>query len=208
MTILADTAAFADYATHAAGRAKAYWTFYWLAGATVCLTAFYMARAWMLVFGGRPRDLRLHARAREYPGLWGPMLAMAFLSVIAGYAMNIPELLRASIEETKIVCNDQLAATKVGAIAMKFTAFDQAWPLASAVVADPDAGEPAEPTTAPSSPAALAHQRGHALASGWPAWTCLVGIGLGISVYRRGYAYSRNILRSLADELGPPLAGK
>jgi NADH:ubiquinone oxidoreductase subunit 5 (subunit L)/multisubunit Na+/H+ antiporter MnhA subunit len=201
-SILTDAAAFASYATRS-GRAWGYWLFFALPTGIVCLTAFYLARCWMLLFAGKPRGPMLYEQAREMPILWGPILALAVPALIAGMAMNVRELLASSIVETRAFCNDLLAPVAPSLAAPpstasarpgKFTAFDQTWPLARRQSAD-KVEEGPEASLPVSSPAADAHERGHRTAPWWVLAAWVIGILLGAAAYRPGFSRLDRILR-------------
>lgn len=196
--IAADTAAFASYATHFGGRAWGYWIFFALPAGVVFLTGFYLTRCWFLVFLGEPRGAEFDKQARDLPALWGPLLALLVPTVIAGYAMNIPQLLRWCMVETQTLYTDLPPSTSP-AQPTRFTAFQQAWPAIRATTADPEIAEPADGAIAAASPAAKAHESGAALAQVW-VWAWLAGIALGAGVYRNGSSRLDRLVRR------PPLA--
>jgi len=183
--MITDAAAFSIYATRVGGRGGGYWLFFVLPMVVAYLTAFYMAKCWLITFLGAPRNVRLYARAREHPSLWGPPLALAFLSVISGYAMNVPELLAASIAETKIICAD-LSTPNASATGAKFRGFDGAWPALRPAAPEGDSVVVVEPSPDAASPAARAHEAGHSLARSWLNWAWIVGIALAGCVYFNG----------------------
>ena len=184
LTILGDCGAYATYATRVAGRSPAYWAFFSIPTLATGLTAFAAARCWMLTFGGRPRNALLYARAHERLSLWTPMLALAIPSVIAGYAMNIPELLGASIVETRSLCNEILATPAVSRPDL-FTAMDQIWPIIHPSSIQPEGTDSTDAPAVPPSPAADADDRGNARAHSRLGWTCSLGLVLSIALFWR-----------------------
>ncbi|HYO08219.1 MAG TPA: NADH-quinone oxidoreductase subunit L [Tepidisphaeraceae bacterium] len=184
--ILADAGAFWTLA-HQEGRSGWYKLLFWMPAAIAFVTPFYMTRAWMLTFAGKPRNARLHEHAHESPVMYGPLIVLAVLSVIAGYALNVKELLIASTIETK----NCVQATYAGAT---FRGFDTTWPPTDPTVkpktpdlleggaAPPHADRPAD---------VVAHHDPHE--AGWHYvhtvifWGFIVGIALGVVVYWNGY---------------------
>ena len=66
-----------------------------LAAFTALLTAFYMGRAFGVVFLGRPRDQHAFDHAHESPlVMTGPMLFLALLSVVGGWFSAVPHFLQ------------------------------------------------------------------------------------------------------------------
>jgi NADH-quinone oxidoreductase subunit L len=77
-TVLSATAAFALAKPHHAA-------LFALPLLTAGLTAFYMARLWLLVFAGKPRDAELHAHAHDPPAVMlVPLLALVTLALAVG----------------------------------------------------------------------------------------------------------------------------
>lgn len=238
--VLSHAAAFAQFATHAGGRAWGYRIFFALPMAMMIVGAFYLARVWMLTFAGKPRDPGTARHAREYPAMWLPLTLLAGLSIISGYALNIPDLLRGAVAETRRAIEERApAGAAIGASIMPrsvsimpgsasimrpgastmprgangapsrtsrdsidpkiapnsasialadqhvpLSALDETWPMSprSAAASGAELVEPAE-SSAMASPAALAHERGEALALAWMRWGWLVGIALAVAIY-------------------------
>ncbi|HZL37414.1 MAG TPA: proton-conducting transporter membrane subunit [Tepidisphaeraceae bacterium] len=196
--ILTHAAAFATLAARndhwAGGRTWGYWLLFAIPTATACLTAFYMMRCWMLAFAGKPRNAHIFRHAREYPMMWGPLIALAGLSVISGYALNVPDLLKGSITETRRALADRAPNPPAGS-APASAIFDQSWPVdppraPGAGGASVEAFEPAE-----LSPAGSALQHGHALAVAWGKWAWLFGLVLGGALYWDGYRIADALMR-------------
>ncbi|HET6250982.1 MAG TPA: proton-conducting transporter membrane subunit [Tepidisphaeraceae bacterium] len=197
MTILTDAGAFASFAA-GAGRARGYALFFLLPTACAYLLAFSIARCWMLTFAGRRADADPSLRPREQPALWVPLLILTLPAIVAGYAMNVPELLQRSMLETTALC-EELRAHNAPAERNHFAAFDQAWPAAQPTVAAADPTDAIEPAVPNTSRAAEALENGRVLARRWAWWAWLVGIGAAVALYWRGNSRDKRLLRS------PPL---
>jgi NADH-quinone oxidoreductase subunit L len=148
----------------------------------------------MLTFWGKPRNQHLYDHAREIPILWVPLAVLAVMAVIAGYPkfLGAPELIKASMSEgTRI-------AQAVDP-ARPFNGFATAWPQTgpetpSQAKAEGEAvpGEHAVPHPKKAEVAAELHgedplHHGHKLVETYVVWAFIVGIGLGVLVYAKGY---------------------
>ncbi|HZK82325.1 MAG TPA: proton-conducting transporter membrane subunit, partial [Humisphaera sp.] len=187
LMIGSDAAAYSIYATHTGQRAGAYWMVFILPTAIAYLIAFAIMRCWMLAFAGTSRSPAAFEQAREHAGQWAPLLAIAVPSIIAGYAMNIPELLRSSIAETNVICNEILQP------AARFTAFDETWPAVRPPPVEFDIDESTAPAISVS-PAAEAHEHGRTLARKWLTWGWIVGMALAIAIYWKADGAPRRFL--------------
>ncbi|MDB5354156.1 MAG: nuoL 2 [Phycisphaerales bacterium] len=192
--------AFAAYATQVGGHAWGYWLFFALPGATSYLTAFYMARCWMLTFAGKARNPEVYENAREYPGMWGALVVLAGLSVISGGLwMGARPLLEASVRESRATTED-IRSRSAFYKGMPSAAFTQMWPAAlpgedaPRHAAAPTDVQP-EPPIAANDSAMLARLRGAQLERTWLGWAWLIGIGLAVAVYWNGYAVADALLR-------------
>lgn len=182
--ILGDAAAFASLAT-AGGHRTAFWLFFILPAATAYLTAFYMARAWMLTFAGEPRNRRAYEHARESSVMWVPLVCLAVPSIIGGNFLNIRELLSSSIRESQVYCRNvmQKDAFYDGAT---FTGWSRLWPLEATDML----GTP--PPDADSPRAAAAVERpGERLVHRYVFWAFAAGISLAALTYSKGFAFTR-----------------
>ena len=57
------------------------------------MTAFYMSRALVMTFHGKPKDEKKHHHAHESPaGMTGPLILLAAVSVVSGWALSRHEL--------------------------------------------------------------------------------------------------------------------
>jgi len=66
---------------------------YFIGAATAAMTAFYMARAFVMTFHGEPRDAHKFDHAHESPlVMTGPLMFLAFLSLVSGWALARHEL--------------------------------------------------------------------------------------------------------------------
>ncbi len=186
--ILAHAGAFAASATEAHGgttaRSGAYWAFFILPTVIAYVTAFYMTRCWMLTFAGKPRNEHLHAHAHESPVMYVPLIVLAVLSVIAGSAMGVKELLAYSIAENRAYCQAMMAPGPDGQTP-RFAGFDSAWSTAPRREAE-EASE--------ASPSVEALEHGEHLVHTWVAWAFVVGIGLGVLIYFNGYAIAEKLV--------------
>ncbi len=214
--ILRHAGAFASLATEPTasrpGLSQGYWVFFVVPAAVAYLTSFYMTRCWMLTFWGKPRDLKLFARAHESPWLLGPLLVLAVMSVVAGSFLSIPELLQSCMRESQVVCR-RLAAQDTSGVYrnQRFLGFATAWPGPQPGDADVPEGEKTESDASDEESATVAsadltesqkaHMAGESLVRRFfPWWSWIAGIGLGVACYWRGYAFADRLRRF------PPLA--
>jgi len=208
--ILANAAAFGVLAEEA-GRSTYYWAFFVIPTIIAYVTAFYMTRCWMLTFAGKPRNEHLHEHAHESPVLWVPLVALAVLSIIGGKFLGVRELLKNSIAESNNYCN-RLIASNPAYADRTFNGFGTAWPgdepghgpgepAEAAVPEEPPVVE--EVVTGEPNPdhGAAAHTAGDVLEHGYHLmhtyvfWAFVVGIGLGVALYVRGYAIVSRLVR-------------
>ncbi|HEV7300988.1 MAG TPA: NADH-quinone oxidoreductase subunit L [Tepidisphaeraceae bacterium] len=194
--ILTHAAAY-GIAAEGEGRAWANWLLFILPTAVAFLTAFYMARCWMLTFAGRPRNVRLYNDAQESWVIYTPLLGLAMMSIIAGPHIGVGHFLNGSIREaTRYIESGRVAPLAPPA---RFAGFDSHWPVVlptdlrtrgnAESNAIPEADQP-ETDTVPDTlevAAALEHL--------WAYWAFAVGIGLAIAVYFRGYALTQHLAR-------------
>ena len=186
--ILTHGGAFAWLAT-AAGRSSAYWAFFAIPVAVVGLTGFYMARWWMLLFVGRPRDGRLHEHAREVPTLFWPVVVLAVLTVLAGKWFGARDTIASSIVEAREAVAAQAAAGQLYHDTV-VQAFDAAWVSEESADEGPRREEPSAYGSA-----LAAQVRGARLVDRW-AWVAwLAGIVVGIGLYSRGGRLAAAIVR-------------
>ncbi|MDP9172250.1 MAG: NADH-quinone oxidoreductase subunit L [Planctomycetota bacterium] len=187
--ILSHAGAFATLAAQK-GHSSLYWAFFILPVVVSYITAFYMMRCWMLVFWGRPRNVRLFAGAVETPALWFPLVILAGLSIIGGSRLlDIKRLVRQSQTETENFCN---AVLPPGSSA--FTGFEQAWnvELDQRTIAGAD---PEEQRPAGSSSSTALLEAGHRLANRYWLGAFAVGLLLGFVIYLPGYAVTNKFMR-------------
>jgi NADH-quinone oxidoreductase subunit L len=173
--ILSQAGAFASLAVRL-GHPQAYLLLFAVPAAVAYVTPFYMTRCWTLAFWGRPRNLRLHAGAREAPIMWGPLIVLAVLAIISGRLMNVQEMLEGAVQEDGTYCR-QFDPT--------FAGFDTAW-----------APAPVDVTPTRTTPAEAADADGHAWVDayvGWKGFT--VGTVLAFAIYANGLGVARTILR-------------
>ncbi len=173
--ILGHAGAFASLAVRK-GHPRAYWLLFAVPALVAYLTPFYMTRCWTLAFWGRPRNLRLHAGARETPIMWGPLIVLAMLAVISGRFMNVQEMLEGAVKEDTAYCRQFDPA---------FAGFDTAW-----------AASPADATPDRVTAAEAADAEGHAMTDAWVGWKgYAVGIVLAFAIYANGLGVARMALR-------------
>jgi proton-translocating NADH-quinone oxidoreductase chain L len=178
--ILTQAAAFAALA-HQEGHKHAYALFFILPVAVSYLTAFYMMRCWMLIFWGKPRDPAVYDGAREFSMMWGPLCALAFMTIVSGRYLNLQPLLESSIKETQAICRDYQMRDDFFELREDFAGFKCVWPTdLSSENDDPLVGV--------------------VLAAGqverhWVHWGFLIGMGLAFLLYVRGYALTRLLMR-------------
>ncbi len=69
---------------------KNHWILFVVPLATAGITAFYMARMWLMTFTGEPRDRHVHEHAHESPWLMtAPLIVLAVLSLCAAWGWPI-----------------------------------------------------------------------------------------------------------------------
>jgi proton-translocating NADH-quinone oxidoreductase chain L len=192
--ILAHAGAFGALATEN-GRSNWYWAFWLIPTIIAYVTAFYMTRCWMLTFWGKPRNQHLYDHAHETPILWGPLVVLALMSIIAGYPgfLGVKELIESSMKEGTILCERTV---------LPFHGFDTAWPehAPSAVAETPQPGEHAAPHPIRAEVAADVQphdpiHHGHKLVEKYVWWAFIVGIGAGFLMYMNGYAVVSRLMK-------------
>ena len=197
--ILRDAGAFSVYATqmgfaHERGGAGWYWLFFIIPTGVAYLTAFYMMRCWMLTFWGKPRDLKLYARARESALMYVPLVLLAVLSIFGGKFLGIEDLLKWSIGESEVY-STQLAgggaqATPPGEL--KYSGFATAWP---AQTPSEEISSDDEPIRREWTASQRAQIEGLHLVERFAFWAFAVGLGLGAAVYWKAYAVAAVLLK-------------
>jgi NADH-quinone oxidoreductase subunit L len=188
--ILIDAGAFAELATHRHGGSAIWWMLFVAPAAAAWVTAFYMGRVWALTFLGRPRNLRVYARAGESPVLWLPLLVLTVLTVVAGYpALPIRGMIESARGEVQAICRAQNAPV---------TGLDATW-VGEAPVEAVEGGETPAPTALVDGETAAALRTGSALAVRWTSWAWL-GLAPALLLYFSGTWLAAKLLRF------PPLA--
>ncbi len=119
------------------GKGWGYWLLFWVPTIIAYVTAFYMTRCWMLTFAGKPRNKHLYDHAHDTPILYIPLIALAVLSIIAGYEwFGVPSFLRSTQKETRNYFERTRAVagseTPAPPLMARFTGFDTSWQPASA----------------------------------------------------------------------------
>jgi NADH-quinone oxidoreductase subunit L len=88
------------------------WMF-WVGAVTAGMTAFYVFRAMFMTFFG---EYRGHGHPHESPvSMWGPLAALAALSVAGGYLFNVPKILEGMFPLAEEPDNPMLLAVSIGA---------------------------------------------------------------------------------------------
>ncbi|HEX8520970.1 MAG TPA: NADH-quinone oxidoreductase subunit L [Tepidisphaeraceae bacterium] len=179
--ILMHAGAFGAWA-EANHRSNLYWVFWLFPTIIAYVTAFYMMRCWMLTFAGKPRNMHVYDHAHERPVMYGPLVALAVLSVIAGKWLNVQEMIQGSRQEATILCQRIKGDTK-------FQPFGTSWPAHPPEATSSTTGEE---SAAPMIAKAAEHghdpmQHGEHLVHTYVYWAFVVGIGLGFLVYAQGY---------------------
>jgi NADH:ubiquinone oxidoreductase subunit 5 (subunit L)/multisubunit Na+/H+ antiporter MnhA subunit len=178
--ILRHAAAFAAVAQRE-GHQRAYTLFFILPAVVSYLTAFYMARCWMLIFWGKPRDPALYDQAREFSMMWGPLGALAFMCIVSGRYLNLQPLLESSIKETQAICRDYQMRDDFFELREDFAGFKNVWPTDLSTESD-------DPLVAVVLAAGQTERH-------WLRWAFLIGVLSGLLLYLRGYSISRLFLR-------------
>jgi len=187
--ILRHAASFA-YMARDQGHTKYYWLFYILPTTIAYVTAFYMARCWMLTFWGKPRNQHLYDHAKEKPVMWLPLVVLAVLSIIGGYStssgfgLGARELLEKAIHENNSYCKEHGAAGNV---------FATAWPTEEPKVGVDVGGGAA--AAEPMSKTEELLERGEKLMHKCVFWAFLIGIGFGFLVYANGYSVANAFMK-------------
>ena len=185
--ILSHAGAFASLAMRR-GHSHAYLLLFILPAVVAYLTPFYMARCWTLAFWGPPRNLRLHAGAREAPVMWGPLIVLSVLAMISGRLMNVQEMIVGAAQEDTAYCRQSDPT---------FAGFDTAWPPPPLTPAG-NAGVTVDvpPATAAVTLATAAEADGRAWVDryvGWKGFTA--GMVLAFAIYANGLGVARAFMR-------------
>ncbi|MGD1278527.1 MAG: proton-conducting transporter membrane subunit [Tepidisphaeraceae bacterium] len=185
--VLTHVGAFAASAGH--GRhGWLYWAFCALPAAGVGISAFALARCWMLIFWRRPRAQAAVEDVREPAIGWFPLAALAVLCVIGGSrVLDIKRMLAQAVDETE---NYRYVVQTEG---KPTVAFLQRWPVAI----EPRYGtsEPQESHIVGMESEAAAENEASGLFRAIIPWAMAGGLGLGVLVYLRGDAIAAELLR-------------
>ncbi len=185
--ILAHAGAFAVLAEEH-GRSAWYWVLFVLPVAMAYVTAFYMARCWMLTFWGKPRNQEVYEHAHERGIIWAPLAILAVLSVVGGSdsLLNVKGFLnQAVVESVRYVQTVHPEG--------EFGGFSSMWP--SDNPASQGVGEEEAASAAVLAGSQAVHEHGWHLMHRWLVWAPLAGILLGVVVYARGYAVAKVLMR-------------
>jgi proton-translocating NADH-quinone oxidoreductase chain L len=177
--ILGDAAAYSLLARDQ-GHVRAYALFFILPAVVSVLTAFYMSRCWMLTFWGKPRDPALCDSAREFPIMWVPLCAMAFVTILSG-RYYVEPLLESSIKETQAACHDIQLRDNFFQSRPEFAGFANVWPANSSADSD---------DYLTSMLAAGREMQYH-----WLQYGTSIGVALAALLYIPGYALTRWFVR-------------
>ena len=217
--LLTDAGAFATWATQQGGT-RWYWLLFAVPAAVAYLTPLYMARCWMLTFWGKPRNVDLFEQVRERPMMYVPMMALAVMSMIAGYdgLLAARPLLRGAQQESANTVDRwvadasaaqaeaarqsaaargrrpaQPASLPAGRIVYRFPGWDAAWPAAPREM---EADRPNhDPDDRPLADAELAHVAGRHLEHAWLRWAWPAGLLTGVLLYLNGFSVAARALR-------------
>jgi NADH-quinone oxidoreductase subunit L len=184
--ILMHAGALATLATDQ-GQSRAWWLLFVIPGIVAFLTPFYMTRCWMLTFAGRPRNHHVHEHARERAAMYNPLVVLALLSIVAGYAwFPVLTMIETGLRESRTIALSLAPAADTPAV----DGFATVWPTHAPAHGPEAAVDPVEPVVRTPAvellgrDAALAH--GYELVHRWITWAFLVGIALGVGLYWRG----------------------
>jgi NADH:ubiquinone oxidoreductase subunit 5 (subunit L)/multisubunit Na+/H+ antiporter MnhA subunit len=185
--LLGDVAGFAVLA-RASGRSTAYSLLFAVPVAATLLVAFALARCWMLVFWGEPRDRRLNDHAREVPTLFWPLIVLAVMTILAGRWLGVRDVLEGAVTESRQAVRAAADANPAyrGTAAH---AFEAIWPAEDSL--DDDLVAPNEATQS----LALARLKGRDLVNRWVWIAYATGILAAVLVYLRGFRVTDFLLR-------------
>jgi NADH-quinone oxidoreductase subunit L len=155
------------------GHRSAYALFFIVPAVVSVLTAYYMARCWMLTFAGKSRDKALRDHAREFPLMWVPLCALIVVTCACGKYLFVQPLLDSSIKETQAACRDIQVRDSFFQSRPDFAGFAGVWPT-NAVDSDDYISST---LTA-----------GQELQSHWLRFSTLIGLALACLLYVRGYS--------------------
>jgi NADH-quinone oxidoreductase subunit L len=172
--ILAHAAAYAHLGE---GHSRLYPLLFWVPFCIAAVTSFYMTRCWMLTFWGKPRNQHLYDHAHESPVLYGPLVALAILSVVGGWGGIVSGRLENAIQEGTSIVKSMTERPQPAT----YNLYSQAWK-------NP---EEYNPKTHVGETAIHASHFVHSY-----VWLCfVVGIGLGVVVYWNGYAVANRLMK-------------
>ena len=181
--ILWHAGAFASLAADGEHRSSWYKVLFYLPTIIAYVTAFYMTRCWMLTFWGKPRNQHVYDHAKERPIMYGPLIVLAIMSVIAGYGV-VQLMLNNAQKESNAYCMQLKKDLNLPGGEMKV--FGAAWP--AEMPAAEAVGEGAGGGEAKAAEVALEHGEHDVQTFLLRGWAFLVGIGIGVLIYARGYA--------------------
>jgi NADH-quinone oxidoreductase subunit L len=195
--IVANAGAMATLAEQT-GRSSWFWALFILPVAIAYVTPFYMMRCWMLTFWGKPRNQHVYDHAHESPLLYVPLLLLAMLSIVGGNLLGVRELLQRAIVESDHYVQ-ALASHNEFYAGRTISIFDRAWPGEAPGAGQSEAQSLPAAASAPAPEhASAAHdplESGYHLMHTWVFPSFLVGLGLGLVVYVRGYAVADVLMR-------------
>jgi NADH:ubiquinone oxidoreductase subunit 5 (subunit L)/multisubunit Na+/H+ antiporter MnhA subunit len=185
--LLGDVGAFAALA-RGAGRSGAYGLLFAVPVGAVLLLSFALARCWMLLFWGEPRDRRLHEHAREVPTLFWPLILLAVMTVLAGRWLGVRDVLESAVSESRQAV--RAAADSSPAYQGKsIHGFEAIWPAEDSLEDDLAAPDAATRSLA------AARLKGRDLVNRWVWVAYTIGILGAVLVYLRGYWLPGLLLR-------------
>jgi NADH-quinone oxidoreductase subunit L len=181
--IIAHAGAFGTLA-ESAHKSNWYWLFFALPTIVAYITAFYMARCWMLTFWGKPRNQHLYDHAHEAPIMWLPLVVLAVLSVIGGKFLGVKDFLRAAVEESNHYC---------AAIEPQFAGYSTMWHVEAEHTTKAEESESA-PSVATSA-GEQAQKHGEELVGKWLGFGWLIGLGAGFLIYLNGFSIADALMK-------------
>ena len=174
--ILQHAAAYVTLAAEA-HRSWAYAAFFYIPALTNFITAFAIARWWILIFAGEPRDMRLYDHAREATTLFWPLVIVAIMSMLAGNWLGVADMVDSATRES--IQQVDLIGESHGVAAPSIPALDSSWPAEGS----PDEEGSSEDMTGTQQRTADALSHGQEMARRWHWPPMVLGLLLGMGIY-------------------------
>ncbi len=189
--ILTHAAAF-GLTAEAAGRSSGYWLLFILPAVMAYVTAFYMARCWMLTFAGRPRDQKIHEEAEESWVMYTPLLALMVMTVMPSRYIGVEDLVTRSVKEAQRHC-ESIAGGQ------PYRGFTTMWPVTppteakSLTAGDVNSMPDIEPPAVTATVGVI--EQATRIEHRWAFWAFAIGILLAAAMYLRGFAIADGLMR-------------